>query len=285
VAARLGFAARAGVIWKDAPLPDYRLPFGGPVVVSLLGAALVLAALALAARGLRPGREGAAVIDARVRLFCALALIVAAAALPWTAVGRLGALFGLAVVFAALGAARLGWLLTRAALLLPFVGLMVVSLLATRLKSPFGMTFYAVILAKAGVSLLALGGFLAATREAEAIAALRAWRVPATLVQMLVFQLRYLRVLRAETERLLRARAARAGQSGPWRRRIAGAGGLVAALFVRAYERSERLRLAMSARGFNGRLPEAARPPLRWGDWLFSGVWLVLVVWISVGAL
>ena len=291
VAERLGFAGRAAEALVPAPMPDYTLPgapdtWGSPLLISLAGGLITLALIVGWSRWLRMKQDAVSAlwIDPRARLFGALCLIVAAALLPWHAVGRLGLLLALAAALAAIGAVRLRWLATRAALLLPFVGLMAVSAVAARAQGGASVAFFGVILAKAGVSLLSLAAFLAATSETEALAALRALRVPRILVEMLSFQMRYLRVLTAEASRMLRARAARIGVRSSWRRRLSGTGGVIAALFSRAYERSERLSLAMAARGFTGSLPETPRPALRPVDYLFGVALLAVALWVSLGA-
>ena len=78
---------------------------------------------------------------------------------------------------------------------------------------------------------------------------------------------RYLAVLGDEAGRMNRARQARSasadGRAGGgigWRARTTGA--MVGSLFIRSYERSERVYAAMLARGFEGTIKgvELARP-------------------------
>jgi cobalt/nickel transport system permease protein len=52
-----------------------------------------------------------------------------------------------------------------------------------------------------------------------------------------------------------RARAARDGGLGPWSLRFRSHAGVVGVLFLRTYDRAERIYWAMAARGFDGRLP------------------------------
>jgi cobalt/nickel transport system permease protein len=69
---------------------------------------------------------------------------------------------------------------------------------------------------------------------------------------------RYLFVLTDEVMRLLRAREARSARLSPesgggslaWRARVAGS--MVGQLFLRSYERSDRVYNAMLSRGYNG---------------------------------
>ncbi|HVP11445.1 MAG TPA: cobalt ECF transporter T component CbiQ [Phycisphaerae bacterium] len=91
----------------------------------------------------------------------------------------------------------------------------------------------------------------ASTSESRLLAGLRGLAVPATLVNVLAFMLRYLYVLRPELHRLTDARALRAiGDHGPGRLR-SGAN-IVGALFLRAHDRAERVADAMVSRGFAG---------------------------------
>ena len=91
----------------------------------------------------------------------------------------------------------------------------------------------------------------------DLIDALRELRLPRILVSIISFMYRYIAVLTDEGSRMLRARDARSAQ-GPgrgggsirWRATVTGR--MVGSLFLRAYERSERIYAAMQARGFEG---------------------------------
>jgi cobalt/nickel transport system permease protein len=122
------------------------------------------------------------------------------------------------------------------------------------------------------------------TPFADLVDALRALRVPAIIVSIISFMYRYLAVLTDEAGRMKRARHARSaaapqGRSGGslvWRAKVTGA--MVGSLFIRAYERSERIYAAMLARGFSGtfQATEMERPDQRSLAWF--GVTLVLIV-------
>jgi len=101
----------------------------------------------------------------------------------------------------------------------------------------------------------------------DLIDALRALRLPRIMVSIISFMYRYLAVLSDEAGRMNRAKASRsavvagrAGGSLRWRAGVTGA--MVGSLFLRSYERSERVYAAMLARGFQGQLlhEELARP-------------------------
>lgn len=49
-------------------------------------------------------------------------------------------------------------------------------------------------------------------------------------------------------------------------------------LFVRSFERTERVFDAMRARGYRGRFPEPAARPLTAKDLVLAGIWMVIGV-------
>jgi cobalt/nickel transport system permease protein len=288
VAQRLGFEASAASPGLPGPLPDYSLPGVGeagwaPIVVSLLGAGLVLGALCGVVRlrslgGTAPTSTGVA-LDARVRLGCMLALVLTAVLLPAAEAGKVVLLAAVAGTWAALSRVSARWLAGRAALLLPFVGLAALSSPAFHGGGP-GAGGYGLVFLRAGASLLATAAFLAGTPEAEVLRALRAYRLPRALAETLAFALRYLRVLREDTAQMLQARAARSAGHGTLALRAEVTGGIVGSLFIRSFERSERISLAMAARGYRGELSQHEGRPLGAGDLLFAAGFALLLVGI-----
>jgi cobalt/nickel transport system permease protein len=98
------------------------------------------------------------------------------------------------------------------------------------------------------------------TRFPDIVHALEHLRVPTILTTIIAFLYRYLFVLVDEVFRLLRAREARSaaaagsrsGGSVAWRAGVAG--NMAGQLFLRSYERSDRVYNAMLARGYTGHL-------------------------------
>jgi len=281
------------------PMPDYTLPgleetaWAG-AAVSLLGAGLMLASLGgwWRSRRRRPvsaGRVLAATPPRRIapqlQLAMVLALAVTGALLPDHRADRLFVLLAVTTGWVVLSRVRLGWLLGRAWLLVPILGLVFVSGRAgpgsgAALAGPLVLP-----LLRAGISLLATAAFLASTPEPEVLRALRGLRLPSALADTILFAVRYLRVLGEDAAQMLRARTARSAGVGPLSLRAAASGGIVGALFLRSLERSERISLAMAARGHGAgplaaALPPPEAPPLR--DWgVLGGVALLLLgVWV-----
>jgi cobalt/nickel transport system permease protein len=107
----------------------------------------------------------------------------------------------------------------------------------------------------------------ASTPLPDLLLAMRALRLPRLLIAILSLMWRYLAVLVDEAMRMMRAREARSaswqGRSGgslPWRARVTGA--RAGTLFLRGYERSERIYNAMLARGYDGSIRSFAQKPL-----------------------
>ena len=113
----------------------------------------------------------------------------------------------------------------------------------------------------------------------DLVDALRELHLPRILISIISFMYRYLAVLADEGSRMLRARDARsasgvgsAGGSIRWRATVTGR--MIGSLFLRAYERSERIYAAMQARGFEGEFRHLrARPLVR-----TELVWLVALL-------
>ncbi|GAB6985782.1 cobalt ECF transporter T component CbiQ [Nocardioides pyridinolyticus] len=115
---------------------------------------------------------------------------------------------------------------------------------------------------EAGIALLVKGTLgvvasltLAATTEPnDLLLGLERLRMPQQLVQIMAFMVRYLDVVTGEMQRMKVAResrgfSARDPRHWPVLARSAGA------LFIRSYERGERVHLAMLSRGYTGRMP------------------------------
>jgi len=125
------------------------------------------------------------------------------------------------------------------------------------------------ILAKATLGVVA-AIILAGTTDVRALlVGLRRLRVPARLVEIAAFMVRYADVIGDDVQRMRVARESRGFEGrhlGHLRVVAQGAG----ALFVRSYERGERVYLAMLSRGYDGTMPmlDSARPERR--QWLVA---------------
>ncbi|MBT3337079.1 MAG: cobalt ECF transporter T component CbiQ [Anaerolineae bacterium] len=128
------------------------------------------------------------------------------------------------------------------------------------------------------------------TQFPDLIHALEHLRLPRMLVTVIAFLYRYIFVLSDEVLRLLRARQARSaipphqrgGGSILWRARIAG--NMVGQLFLRSYERSDRIYNAMLARGYQGHLRTLNRHGIHTRDWLLMTFAIFLLILLQLFA-
>ncbi|MGC8786867.1 MAG: cobalt ECF transporter T component CbiQ [Anaerolineae bacterium] len=123
----------------------------------------------------------------------------------------------------------------------------------------------------------------ATTPLPDILVAMRALGVPRLLIAILGLMWRYLFVLADEALRMIRAREARSasasGKGGgtvTWRARVAG--GMVGSLFLRGYERSERIYHAMLARGYDGTIRSLPLRPLSSVERVILGVGAALLL-------
>jgi cobalt/nickel transport system permease protein len=129
---------------------------------------------------------------------------------------------------------------------------------------------------------------VAATRFPDIVHALEHLRVPSILTTIIAFLYRYLFVLVDEVFRLLRAREARSaaaagvrsGGSVPWRARVAG--NMAGQLFLRSYERSDRVYNAMLSRGYTGHLQTMSPHELHGVDYITTALALILILIFQV---
>jgi cobalt/nickel transport system permease protein len=129
---------------------------------------------------------------------------------------------------------------------------------------------------------------VAVTEFPKIVHALRHLRVPAVLTVIISFLYRYLFVLADEVMRLLRAREARsatvAGKGGGggvlWRARVTG--NMAGQLFLRSYERSDRVYNAMLSRGYKGELMTIHPDHIHTSDWLIVLLSFVCLVIMQV---
>jgi cobalt/nickel transport system permease protein len=136
-----------------------------------------------------------------------------------------------------------------------------------------GMLRFFSIVIRAWLSVQAAVLLVAVTRFPDLIHAFEHLRVPSILTTIIAFLYRYLFVLSDEVLRLMRARQARSaalpgtnpGGSILWRGSVAG--NMAGQLFLRSYERSDRIYQAMLARGYDGHMRTLNPHTLRARDW------------------
>ena len=241
--------------------------------------------------------------DARIKLVMALGFIFATTSIPpgkWIGFAAM-----LALVWLAAGISRVGLLrvFLRSLVAIPFIlialptvftkpGVFLFELdlnLFALTGTQEGLDFFISVLLKSWSSVTAAVVLTATTPSLRLLEALRALRVPAVLVAIVMLMYRYLFVLVDEAQSLMRARTARSAAIGPksggslvWRAKSAG--GMAGSLFIRTLDRSERIYMAMLARGYDGTLRQSRVDSLERSRILLLAASLCLFAAIAVAA-
>lgn len=129
---------------------------------------------------------------------------------------------------------------------------------------------------------------VAVTEFPKVIHALTHLRVPGIITVIISFLYRYLFVLTDEVMRMLRARQARSaaaagvrsGGSVAWRAQIAGH--MAGQLFLRSYERSDRIYNAMLSRGYKGQLMTIHPHHFHRSDLIIGGLSILALVVMQI---
>ena len=213
-------------------------------------------------------------LDPRTRILTTLAFVLAVVATPLAAWPAFILYATLVAGLILLSRLPLLYVLKRSATILPFV-------LMTAAFVPFqgngevaasytlwqwrvsvtydGLHMLGNTLAKAWLSALGLILLSATTPFTQLLRGLERLGVPRVMVMILSFMYRYIFVLVDEAMRMQRARDSRSvatwhplSRRGLWQ--IKSVGSMIGTLFIRSYDRAERVYMGMLARGFDGEI-------------------------------
>jgi len=206
-------------------------------------------------------------LDARVKLVCATALVVAILATPVARPWLLAAYAAMLLAIAAASGLPAGWIAKRLVILAPFLVLGTIALpfvpptetadawqLAGIELSRGAALVWLSVGGRCLLALLAATLLTGATTSAALLRAVGALGVPRTLTALTGFAITYLAALGDEAGRMMTARRSR-GRVRGLGRNLRVAASMLATLMARTVERAERIALAMVARGYRGRMP------------------------------
>jgi cobalt/nickel transport system permease protein len=225
-----------------------------------------------------PGSSPVHRLPAEVKIVAAFLGVLCVVATPREAFGVFG---GYLLVLAAVWAmAHIppGWILRRAVIEAPFVVLAVllpftggaphvdVGWLGLSLSQP-GLLGAWNILVKGTLGVLTSLTLAATTPLRDLLLGLQRLHAPAVVVTIATLMLRYADVITAEARRMRLARISRGHDPRfLWQAGATAKG--VGSLFVRSYERGERVHLAMLSRGWTGRMPRLSDAVTTRRHWL-----------------
>jgi len=237
----------------------------------------------------RPLTSPIHLLDGRVKFVLAVTFILTASLTPaaaWPVYILLTALMLSVEILSELG---IGYVLKRSLLALPFA-LAAFPVIFTSGETAFfsfpigswtltahaeGLERFVSVMLKSWLSVQAAIVLASSTPFPELLQAMRAVGIPRLLVGMFGLMWRYLFVLVDEALRLMRARTARSGESAQAGTKAGGSilwqahltGGMAGNLFLRAFERSDRIYIAMLSRGYDGEARLLPLPPMKGASW------------------
>ena len=145
-----------------------------------------------------------------------------------------------------------------------------------------GFWLAATIAAKAVAITLLMEPLLATASLPVTLQGLSRLGVPEMAGQMVLLSYRYLNVFRHEARRMSTGMQVRGFRKRTGLATVQAMANFLGMLFVRSFERTERVFDAMRARGYKGRLPEQAELRLKTVDLVGAALWLTVGVALLV---
>ncbi len=230
-------------------------------------------------------------LDPRVKILALFFLIIVAVTTPPQYLWSFSVYLGLVIIMAVASRVPSRHIITRALVIVPFVLLVAIFIPFISSKSGgrydlwlFTVSHHGVmvlwnVLIKGTISVICLILLTSTTSFSRLLEGFERLHIPRFFTNTASFMYRYIFVITDEAQRMKRARDARNfGARWVWQSKVIGH--LVGSLFIRSYERAERVYAAMASRGFDGTIPRSEGMGLRLSDWIF----LILVAAIALTA-
>jgi cobalt/nickel transport system permease protein len=192
-------------------------------------------------------------LDARLKLIASLVFVLCVIVTPigwWTALFIEGLALAFVVGLAGIPPRELGRRWLAFFVLFGFLTFMVAPAHPARVQHGLWVVVTSILI-KNSLALLMMLVLAATTPWHKLLAAMRKLGVPPVLIATLQFMERYRHVLMDELDRMSTARRARTFHRGGWLS-WSSLTGLLGQLFLRTFERAERVHGAMVARGWTG---------------------------------
>ncbi|HSL10044.1 MAG TPA: cobalt ECF transporter T component CbiQ [Actinomycetota bacterium] len=217
-------------------------------------------------------------LPAECKIAAQLLFVFVVVATPREAIWAFGAYAAIVAFLAAASDLPFGFVVRRLAIEVPFVAFAVLLpfLAAGERIDVLGVAVSREgvwgawnILAKATLGVAASVIVASTTTMPELLQGLERLRVPRVITSIASFMIRYLDVIADEMRRMRVARLSR-GHDPRWLWQARAVAASAGALFIRSYERGERVYLAMTARGYDGRMPDVTGAAASTDAWIVA---------------
>jgi len=216
-------------------------------------------------------------LDPRFKIIASLLFVVGVVAGPPLRPAEFGLLFILLLAITVIARVPVRWMLSRSLIVLPIaLGIAifaplnkVTSFSLEGIAQEYTDNYWMIwaIASKSWMSAYTMLLLSATTPIPRLFEGLRALRMPTIFITLLTFLYRFTDIFALQLHTMRQAVASRAPELKGWRL-IRLYGNLAGNLFIRAYERGERIHAAMLSRGYDGVLPSTGTLAATGADWL-----------------
>ena len=241
-------------------------------------------------------------LDPRTKILASAAFVILVVTIPPARWQGYALCFVLVASLALLSKLPLTFILKRSVVIVPFALVIALFIPFFKPASPGDTTFTIRIMAwnlsvtkgglltlygvvtKAWLSVLSMILLSSTTRFAELLKGLDRLGIPKVMIMTISFSYRYLFVIADELTRMQQARDSRNfGGKFWWRMKTIGS--MIGTLFIRSFERAERVYQAMAARGFDGEIKTLSHLHLQSIDIYFGALFTAGIILIGLTVL
>ena len=197
-------------------------------------------------------------LEPRIKIIGLLSFILFVALTPRNSFAALGFHCLIIVILIALSNIPLRFIMKRALTIIPFA--LTIAVFIPFLKpgrqvcgAYDGLAAFCGILIKAVLSIMAMTVLMTSTNFSVLLKALEKLKFPSIFIMIISFMYRYIFILQDELMKMRQAKDSRSVGGSRWFHLYALAN-MLGVLFIRSYERAEKVYLAMLCRGFDGRI-------------------------------
>ncbi len=235
-------------------------------------------------------------MDPRVKIVVFISFVLVVISTPPVEFSKFFLYFLL--IFSVILASRvpLGFILRRSLVVIPFVLLVAISIPFTKGGevagsysfwslnldvSHTGLDIFFNVLIKSWLSVLSMVTLVSTTSFPRLLKGFQRLKLPRVMILIISFMYRYIFILADEITAMKRARDSRSS-GGNRRWHIKTIGDIIGSLFIRSYERGERIYAAMLSRGFTGEIKTLDDLRIKSQDILFLVIFSLMVVAVRV---
>ncbi len=226
-------------------------------------------------------------LDPRVKIISIFLYIIFVVLTPPDRFSQFVVYSGLIFLLIFLSQLPFGYVLRRILIVLPFVVLVVLFIPFYEFDNPVGIYKYGKFLViwnvfiKSFLAVIGMTVLTSTTKFSNLLKGLEKLRIPKILIMFLSFMYRYIFVLIDEAQRLERARNSRYF-GGKFKRQFKVITNIIGLLFIKTYDRAERVYQSMLSRGFDGNIKTLNTLRLSVGDIGFCIVFLSIILMTKI---